>query len=150
MLVPSAVQEADRLYKDHIYVSLGLHQLWKEREEFIKEDIGLGGSGILGFGVENMVVDEDEEEGEVEVARDAIMKEFREKEREFRKEEGAAEKERDWKKAKKIQEKRMAWKRLERVELIYVRFSFLSPFVISFSFFLGHQRAYLLVFKRNT
>ena len=52
-MVPYAIDEADKLYKQHAHVSLGLYQLWKEREEFLKEEIGLGSTGILGLGVPN-------------------------------------------------------------------------------------------------
>lgn len=41
MLVPFAIEEADRLYNRHMYVSASLWQIWKTREECITAESGL-------------------------------------------------------------------------------------------------------------
>lgn len=40
-LVPYAISEADDLYGRHMYVSLGLFQTWRTREDFILDESGL-------------------------------------------------------------------------------------------------------------
>lgn len=40
-LVPFAIDEADRLYNRHIYVSLSLWQMWRTREECMAAESGL-------------------------------------------------------------------------------------------------------------
>lgn len=40
-LVPFAIEEADRLYNRHMYVSTSLWQIWKTREECITAESGL-------------------------------------------------------------------------------------------------------------
>ncbi|KAL7412030.1 hypothetical protein BDY24DRAFT_394393 [Mrakia frigida] len=123
-MVPYAIDEADKLYKQHAHVSLGLYQLWKEREEFLKEEIGLGSTGILGLGVPNEsgskvdgeeAVEEDQELG----GGDEILREYKEKDKEFRKKEEEATREGNLKEVRGIREKRESLKKLERVEMIY-------------------------------
>ncbi|ETW83843.1 HAM-2, protein required for hyphal anastomosis [Heterobasidion irregulare TC 32-1] len=41
MLVPFAIEEADKLYNKHMYVSLPLWQMWKMREECMTAESGL-------------------------------------------------------------------------------------------------------------
>ena len=41
MLVPYAIEEADRLYHRHMYVSAALWQMWRTREECMTADSGL-------------------------------------------------------------------------------------------------------------
>jgi len=131
-MVPYAIDEADKLYKQHAHVSLGLYQLWKEREEFLKEEIGLGSTGILGLGVPNARgAKADGAEGEEGVGNgleeeqeqgggDEILREYREKDKEFRKKEEEATREGNLKEVRGIREKRESLKKLERVEMIYV------------------------------
>ena len=40
-LVPFAIDEADKLYAKHMYVSLSLWQMWRTREECMTADSGL-------------------------------------------------------------------------------------------------------------
>lgn len=40
-LVPYAIDEADKLYTTHLYVSLSLWQMWKTREECMTVESGL-------------------------------------------------------------------------------------------------------------
>ena len=40
-LVPFAIDEADKLYQRHMYVSLELWQMWKTREECMAHESGL-------------------------------------------------------------------------------------------------------------
>lgn len=40
-LVPYAIAEADELYGRHMYISLGLFQTWRTREDFILDESGL-------------------------------------------------------------------------------------------------------------
>ncbi|TFK74417.1 hypothetical protein BDN72DRAFT_812821 [Pluteus cervinus] len=50
-LVPFAIDEADRLYNRHMYVSLSLAQMWRTREDCINSESGLEyGSGAGGSG----------------------------------------------------------------------------------------------------
>lgn len=50
-MVPFAIDEADRLYNRHMYVSLSLWQMWRTREECMTHESGLkfmpGSEGIL-------------------------------------------------------------------------------------------------------
>jgi hypothetical protein len=39
--IPAAIKEADDLFSRHMYIPLGVWQLWREREEFIREDMGV-------------------------------------------------------------------------------------------------------------
>lgn len=122
-MVPYAIDEADKLYKQHAHISLGLYQLWKEREEFLKEEIGLGSTGILGLGVTSS--SEEESSGKGEEARDEILQEFRERDSELRNKEEEATREGNMKEVRGIREKRESLKKLERVEMIYVSDRFL-------------------------
>lgn len=49
--VPFAIDEAERLYVKHMYVSLSLWQMWRTREECMTKESGLevmpGSEGIL-------------------------------------------------------------------------------------------------------
>lgn len=123
--VPFAIDEADKLYKQHVHVSLGLYQLWKEREEFLKEELGLGlaADEVLNLHGEKREIEEEAvSDAEVEdegPPRDKVGSEFREKEREARAEEEAAKAEGDLKKAKAAREKIDSLVKLERVEAIY-------------------------------
>lgn len=123
-MVPYAIDEADKLYKQHAHVSLGLYQLWKEREEFLKEEIGLGSTGILGFGVENAKVRVEgtdvEEVPTEEAVEDEILAEFKTRDAELRVKEEEESKEGNLKEVRAIREKRESLKKLERVEMIYV------------------------------
>ena len=40
-LVPFAIDEADKLYHKHMYVSLSLWQMWRTREECMTAESGL-------------------------------------------------------------------------------------------------------------
>jgi hypothetical protein len=108
-LVPFAIDEAERLYHKHTYISLGLYQLWQEREECIREERGLGATGLIGFSKLSMEDDEDE------AAIEAMKLEWR-----FDEEEMNCEAQGDKAGAKLAKEKKIAARRLHRVELIYV------------------------------
>jgi hypothetical protein len=65
-LVPFAIDEADRLYNKHMYVSLALYQMWQTREDCMTAESGLEkmpGSGdehksyILPMETDNSAVD---------------------------------------------------------------------------------------------
>lgn len=118
-LVPYAIEEADKLYNSHLFVSLGLYQLWEAREECLREERGLGRSGLIGFS--SMRLDDDEDEAaEVAMQRDMQWEE----------EEMRAEAKGDTEGVKLAKEKRAAARRLYRVEVIYVRspsVTFLTP-----------------------
>lgn len=122
VLVPYAISEADALYRNHIHVPLSLYQLFQEREDFIRDEIGLGSAGLLGMGIENrshgILLDENGEE--IEDDGDEVMREFRIKEWDLREEEEECTRMGDLKAAKQIREKRESLKTLERVEVIYV------------------------------
>jgi hypothetical protein len=52
-MVPFAIDEAERLYKKHMYISLSLWQMWRTREECMMSESGLrvmpGSEGMLNF-----------------------------------------------------------------------------------------------------
>ncbi|WVQ88647.1 hypothetical protein IAS59_002384 [Cryptococcus gattii] len=108
-LVPFAVSEADKLYHQHEYISLGLLQMWQVREDYIREERGLGRSGLIGFTNSS---DGEEEEDAEEV--EALMREWK-----YEQEEMECEERGDREGMKKAREKRMAAKRLRRVDIIH-------------------------------
>ncbi|ODO08260.1 hypothetical protein I350_03850 [Cryptococcus amylolentus CBS 6273] len=108
-LVPFAISEADRLYHRHEYISLGLLQMWETREEYIREERGLGRKGLIGF---TNGYDGDEEEDEEEV--EAMVREWK-----YEQEEMECESAGDREGARKARERRMASKRLRRVDEIH-------------------------------
>ncbi|OXB40175.1 hypothetical protein J007_00005 [Cryptococcus neoformans] len=108
-LVPFAISEADKLYHQHEYVSLGLLQMWQVREDYIREERGLGKSGLIGF---TNGYDGEEEEDAEEV--EAMMREWK-----YEQEEMDCEERGDREGVKKAREKRMAAKRLRRVDIIH-------------------------------
>jgi len=110
-LVPFAIQEADRLYAKHSYVSLGLFQLWQEREECLREERGLGMSGLIGF--DRLALDDDEDGDEA--ALEAMLRESR-----YEEEEMMATEAGDKQGAKAARQKLASSKRLHRVDIIYV------------------------------
>ena len=119
-LVPFAIQEADKLYQKHQYVSLGLFQLWQEREECLREERGLGMSGLIGF--DKLSLDDDEEDDEV--AMEAMLRESK-----FEEEEMECQEKGDKEGAKAARQKLASSKRLHRVDVIYVSPS--STFVLA-------------------
>ncbi|KIR40871.1 hypothetical protein I313_03527 [Cryptococcus deuterogattii Ram5] len=108
-LVPFAISEADKLYHQHEYISLGLLQMWQVREDYIREERGLGRSGLIGFTNSS---DGEEEEDAEEV--EALMREWK-----YEQEEMDCEERGDREGMKKAREKRMAAKRLRRVDIIH-------------------------------
>jgi len=123
-LVPFAIQEADKLYQKHQYVSLGLFQLWQEREECLREERGLGMSGLIGF--DKLSLDEDEDDDEV--AMEAMLRESK-----YEEEEMECQEKGDKEGAKAAKQKLASSKRLHRVDIIYVsrlRIVFSRPLMI--------------------
>lgn len=112
-LVPFAIAEADRLYHRHSYISLGLYQLWQTRDECIREERGLGRTGLIGF-TPSKYLDEDEADMDEE-AEEAMRQEWR-----LEEEEMECEQRGDKEGAKRAAEKRSSFKRLQRVNMIYV------------------------------
>lgn len=108
-LVPYAIEEADKLYHSHLYVSLGLYQLYQAREETMKEERGMGRGGLLGFS--NLNLDDDEDEA----AEQAMRRDWQ-----YEEEEQKAQAKGDTEGAKLAREKRAAARRLHRVEILYV------------------------------
>ncbi|WVQ82395.1 hypothetical protein IAT38_004523 [Cryptococcus sp. DSM 104549] len=106
-LVPFAISEANSLYHRHEYISLGLVQMWEVREEYIREERGLGKSGLIGF-TSNYEDEEDEEDAE------AMMREWK-----YEQEEMECKARGDMSGMRKAREKRMAAKRLRRVDIIH-------------------------------
>lgn len=108
-LVPYAIAEADKLYHSHVFVSLGLYQLWQAREDCMREERGLGQSGLIGFS--NLHLDDDEDEA----AEEALRRDWQ-----YEDEERLAHEKGDKEGVKLAHEKRAAARRLYRVEVIYV------------------------------
>ena len=109
-LVPFAIQEADKLYQKHQYVSLGIYQLWQEREECLREERGLGMSGLIGF--DKLSLDDDEEEDEATM--EAMLREYK-----YEEEEMACNENGDKEGVKAARQKLASSKRLRRVDIIY-------------------------------
>lgn len=109
-LVPFAISEADKLYHQHAYVSLGLYQMYETREELLREERGLGKSGLIGFDALKL-----DEEDEYEEAWETMKLEWR-----FDEEAKACLEKGDKEGARKAAEKVASARRLQRVELIYV------------------------------
>ncbi|WVQ99208.1 hypothetical protein IAU59_006340 [Kwoniella sp. CBS 9459] len=107
-LVPFAISEADKLYHRHEYISLGLYQMWQAREECMREERGLGKSGLLGLSTSTWDDEEDEE------AEEAMMRDWK-----YEQEEMDAQVQGNKEGARVAREKRAAARRLHRVEIIY-------------------------------
>jgi hypothetical protein len=112
-LVPFAIQEADKLYHKHSYVSLGLYQLWQEREECLREERGLGMSGLIGF--DQMTLDDDDDDELDEAGMEAMLRESK-----YEEEEMICREAGDKEGAKSARQKLASSKRLHRVDIIYV------------------------------
>ena len=110
-LVPFAIQEADALYSKHSYVSLGLWQLWQEREECLREERGLGMKGLIGF--DRLTLDDEDEEDDT--AMEAMRRDWHYEELEME-----CMSRGDKEGAKSAREKKAAARRLHRVDIIYV------------------------------
>lgn len=127
-MVPRAIDEADQLYEKHVYVPLGLHQLCKTRDEYIREEAGLGSrlgslsTGLMGI-ERSRDIYEDEEgfdglaDGEADDEAWTTWKaeDWRLEERQIEREMAD-----DTAGAKEVIQKRKSLKRLYRVEVIYV------------------------------
>lgn len=107
-LVPFAIAEADRLYHEHAYVSLSLYQVWETREECLKEERGLGRTGLIGF--EPSMFDEEEEE----------IGEWEKRQWDYEMQEMECEENGDRAGARIARDRKITAKRLHRVELLYV------------------------------
>lgn len=113
-MVPFAIDEAEKLYSRHIHISLGLYQLQKTREDYIREESGLGLSGLIGFTKSEF--DEDLEDAGDKAWQDYQVMDWRYEEQEM-----IAESKGDTLSVKAAKQARASLKRLYRVERIYVR-----------------------------
>ncbi|KAJ9098330.1 hypothetical protein QFC19_006454 [Naganishia cerealis] len=111
-MVPFAIDEAEKLYNRHMHVSLGLYQLQKVREDYIREESGLGTSGLIGF--TKPMFDDDLEEVDDKAWQDYQIMDWKYEEQEM-----MAQSNRDTLGVKAAQQARLSLKRLYRVELIY-------------------------------
>ncbi len=118
-LVPYAIDEAEQLYETHMHVPLSLHQLWKTREEYIREERGLGKSGLIGFS--SMPPDDDEDDDEF--AEDPAWDAYQLDDWRFEQEQDACKQRGDHAAENVLKEKRLSLKRLYRTELLYVSLS---------------------------
>ena len=122
-MVPYAIDEADKLYHKHAYISLSMYQLWEVREECIREERGLGRSGLIGFS--NLSLEDEDTEGD-----EAMRREWRYEEEEVEcKEKG------DKEGAKAALEKKLASRRLHRVEVFYVSIGVLAGLTFRGAFY---------------
>jgi hypothetical protein len=115
-LVPFAIDEADKLYNRHVYVSLGLHQMWETREDLLREERGLGVSGLIGFGKMARISDEYDDE-EDEALAECMRRDWK-----YEGEELECARNNDMKGQRAAKDKRMANKRLHRIEVLYVSY----------------------------
>ncbi|KAH6915434.1 hypothetical protein BKA70DRAFT_1420367 [Coprinopsis sp. MPI-PUGE-AT-0042] len=63
-LVPFAIEEADKLFNKHMYVSLALWQMWRTREDCMTLESGLERLPGVDAGIRSSTYVEDEESGE--------------------------------------------------------------------------------------
>jgi hypothetical protein len=115
-MVPFAIDEAEKLYSRHIHISLGLYQLQKTREDYIREESGLGTSGLIGFTKSEF--DDDLEEEDDKAWQDYQTMDWRYEEKEM-----LAQSQGDNLGVKAAKQARLSLKRLYRVERVYVRIS---------------------------
>lgn len=115
-MVPFAIDEAEKLYNRHMHVSLGLYQLQKVREDYIREESGLGSGGLIGF--TKPLFDDDLEEADDKAWQDYQIMDWRYEEQEM-----MAQSSNDTLGVKAAQQARLSLKKLYRVELIYVSVS---------------------------
>ncbi|KAK2466465.1 hypothetical protein APHAL10511_002107 [Amanita phalloides] len=115
-LVPFAIEEADRLYNKHIYISLALAQMWKTREDCMVMESGLdhlpGHEGEYKFSTFNAKARMDPENAELLPDVESLERRISETEKAM----GEAESANDKRKAQELKEDLM---RLKRVEQIY-------------------------------
>ncbi|KAJ9093441.1 hypothetical protein QFC20_007123 [Naganishia adeliensis] len=111
-MVPFAIDEAEKLYSRHIHISLGLYQLQKTREDYIREESGLGSSGLIGFTKSEF--DEDLEDAGDKAWQDYQVMDWRYEEQEM-----ITESKGDTLSVKAAKQARASLKRLYRVERIY-------------------------------
>ncbi|CCL99446.1 uncharacterized protein FIBRA_01464 [Fibroporia radiculosa] len=114
-LVPFAIDEADKLYTKHMYVSMSLWQMWKTREECMTTESGLermpGSNPLLEPKLAPTVSPEDETSDILpDIAR--LDAKIAEAELEMENAESSSEK-------RRAQERREDLMRLKRVEQIY-------------------------------
>lgn len=124
--VPRAIDEADQLYEKHMHVSLGLHQLYKTREEYIREESGLGfelgdfGSGITGIQRSKDVYEDEDDfglDGEID---DEAWTAWKVEDWKLEEAEEESRQKGDEAAVRKIRAQRSSLERLYRVEVIYV------------------------------
>ncbi|KAF8138236.1 hypothetical protein EV363DRAFT_1393697 [Boletus edulis] len=114
-LVPFAIDEADKLYNRHMYVSLSLWQMWRTREECMTAESGLEHlHGSEGDAEPSKVLSEEPENAEVLVDVALLDAKIAEAEAEVANLEAKSSAE-----ERKTREKREDLKRLKRVEVIY-------------------------------
>ncbi|GHJ87632.1 hypothetical protein NliqN6_4034 [Naganishia liquefaciens] len=111
-MVPFAIDEAEKLYNRHIHVSLGLYQLQKIREEYIREESGLGSSGLIGF--TKLAFDDECDEEDDQAWQEYQTMDWRYEEKEM-----LAQSQGDNVALKAAQQARLSLKRLYRVERVY-------------------------------
>lgn len=113
-MVPFAIDEAEKLYSRHIHISLGLYQLQKTREDYIREESGLGMSGLIGFTTSEF-------DNDIEDAGDKAWQDYQAMDWRYEEQEMLAESKGDAFAAKAAKQARASLKRLYRVERVYVR-----------------------------
>ncbi|KAI5451374.1 Factor arrest protein 11 [Naganishia albida] len=111
-MVPFAIDEAEKLYSRHIHISLGLYQLQKTREDYIREESGLGMSGLIGFTTSEF-------DDDIEDAGDKAWQDYQAMDWRYEEQEMLAESKGDAFAAKAAKQARASLKRLYRVERVY-------------------------------
>lgn len=118
-LVPFAIDEADKLYGRHMHVTLGLHQMHSVRNDFIREESGLGSveKGLIGFTDSELPADEFDEYDD-----DPEWSQYQLQDWKYGEQEEACREQGDVAGAQVAQQARLSLKRLYRIELLYVSF----------------------------
>lgn len=118
-LVPFAIDEADKLYGRHMHVTLGLHQMHSVRNDFIREESGLGSveKGLIGFTDSELPADEFDEYDD-----DPEWSQYQLQDWKYGEQEEACREQGDVAAAQVAQQARLSLKRLYRIELLYVSF----------------------------
>ncbi|KZP00033.1 hypothetical protein CALVIDRAFT_510034 [Calocera viscosa TUFC12733] len=113
--VPYAIDEADNLYVKHMHVSLAVFQMWRTREDYIRDEGGM--SPLPETEMEEVPLDSADSEDQGMAFRDIVRLEnaIKEVERQI----GVAETQGDKVQCNKLRDKKEDLLRLRRVETIY-------------------------------
>lgn len=127
-LVPQAIDEADKLFQKYTHVPLGMYQLKKTRDEYIREESGLGfglggvdSGGLMGIGKSKDVYEDEEDFGGLGrgASDDEAWTTWKVEDWKLEEEELEARQAENKSRLKSIRQKRSSLRKLYHVEVIY-------------------------------